>query len=699
MNCDVIIIGAGITGIGAAYHLRAANIAYTILEAHADVGGVWNTHRWHGARCDSDFIKYSFSFKPFLSGQCLQSREQIQAYLRAVAEEFSIIGHIRFNTRVTKAVFDTGTQLWTVHTSRGPLTARFLLNGNGYFSEEPHVPAFKDRHLFKGEIIHTSHLDSSRTFAGKRVVLVGSGATAICCAPELARVSQSLVLLQRSPSYIYEISNRAGPLIQFCQWLYRLGMRFPVRWLRNYLQLRDDLVFVGFRRFPGLARRFFRNHWRNAVSEESLRAHFSPRYDPWHQRIAVAIGLKDRLRSGEISIKTAEIERFTESSIVLAGGEELACDACILATGLNLRFFSFELQIGDRKVDVERINLHKGVMLGGVPNYFHPMGSWHSAWTQRLEPVTRLAIRIITHMKKHGLGTVSVPRRELEAAPGITPNYVKRSLATMPRLDGHFEPPVHRQLLRDPIQSARLSVFPSKALTGHRQAARHADHLAGDEAGLVGGEERDDAGDVVGLADALHRDGAHQRVVDLLPGVALAEEAAQDRRVGRSGADHVDRDAFARQLARQRLREGDDAALAGRVHRLAGGADARRVGGDVDHSARAAGKHLRHHEVVHVQRPAQVDVDQRVPFLGLGLDEVLEAVPAGIVHQNVDVVCLRAAFRASAYREISKTSAVRLSPCARRARRPRGSGPRPRPSSSRGKAPADRRCRWRRRRR
>jgi monooxygenase len=436
MSCDVIIIGAGITGIGAAYHLRAAGIPYTILEAKADVGGVWNTHRWHGARCDSDFIKYSFAFKPFLSPQCLQGREQIQQYLRGVAREFSILESIRFNTRVTKAVFDTDRKLWTVHTPQGPFSARFLLNGNGYFSDEPYLPAFKDAERFKGEIVHTSHLDGGRTFPGKKVVLVGSGATAICCAPELARVSKSLVLLQRSPSYIYETDNRAGPLIKGCQALYRRGLHFPVRWLRHYLQLRDDLIFVGFRRFPALARWFFRNHWRKAVGEEVLRKHFSPRYDPWEQRIAVAIGLKEKLRNGEISIKTAEIERFAESSIVLAGGEELPCDVCVLATGLNLRFFSFELYVGGQKVAVERINLHRGVMIGGVPNYFHPMGSWHSAWTQRLEPVTQLAIRIMAYMEKKGFGAVSVPRRELDAKPGITPNYVKRSLATMPRLEG-----------------------------------------------------------------------------------------------------------------------------------------------------------------------------------------------------------------------------------------------------------------------
>ena len=208
-HAAVIIIGAGITGIGAAYYLRESNISYIILEANDDLGGVWNTQRWHGARCDSDFIKYSFSFRPFLSPHCLQSREQIYRYLHSVADEFAILKKIRFNTLVTAAVFDTKEKHWAVHTNRGTFTSQFLINGNGYFSE-PHVPAFRDSDKFSGEIIHTFDLDDRRTFIDKDVVLVGSGSTAICCAPELSQVSKSFVLVQRSPSYVYEINNDAN---------------------------------------------------------------------------------------------------------------------------------------------------------------------------------------------------------------------------------------------------------------------------------------------------------------------------------------------------------------------------------------------------------------------------------------------------------------------------------------------------------
>jgi len=436
-DCDVLVVGAGITGLGAAYQLARRGLTYLVLEAGDDVGGVWRTHRWHGARCDSDFIKYSFSFKPFLSDQCLHGRARIQAYLREVAEEFDILPRIRFGTRVLSASFHSAHGVWEVRTSRGVLRARFLFNGNGYFSS-PHLPRFRDEERFAGEIVHTAALDDARSFAGKRVVVVGSGSTAVCCAPELARTAASVVMLQRSPSYIYEIDNRAGALIRACQALYRSGLRAPVRLLRWYLQLRDDVIFVAFRAFPALARAIFRRHWREAVSEEAYREHFTPRYDPWQQRIPVAIGLKRALRDGRLALCTGEIERFTPGGMVLKDAREIACDVCILATGYELDLFRFGLSVDGAPVEVAGISFHKGIMMGGVPNYFHPFGAVHSAWTQSTEAMTRYAIDVMLRVRDEGRRGVCVPRRELWSAPRILPGYVQRSLSRLPRLYGNW---------------------------------------------------------------------------------------------------------------------------------------------------------------------------------------------------------------------------------------------------------------------
>ena len=442
-----IIIGAGITGIGAAYYLRDSGISYLVLEANKDLGGIWYTQRWHGARCDSDFVKYSYSFRPHVSPQCLHSREEIHRYLRSVAQEFEIIDRIRFSTLVTAAEFDSGRQCWTVHTNHGSFTAQFLINGNGYFSA-PHVPCFPGREEFAGEVIHTFELDDQRTFEGKDLVLVGSGSTAVCCAPELARVAGSLTLLQRSPSYIYEIDNRATPLMRFCQYLYGLGLELPIRFLRGYLQARDDVIFVAFRAFPRLARRFFRKHWSGVVSDAALRQHFTPRYGPWEQRIPIAIGLKEAVRGGRVAMKTGEIERFTPGAVVLKSGEQLKCDVCVLATGFELNFLKFALRVDGVPVDMAGLNFYKGIMLGGVPNYFQPVGVWHSAWTQRSETATRFAVKIMRYMERRGLRKVCIEREAgIHYTPAITPNYIMRRLDLMPRLYGTYELPSVDNLL------------------------------------------------------------------------------------------------------------------------------------------------------------------------------------------------------------------------------------------------------------
>lgn len=443
----VVVVGAGITGIGAAYYLSANGIPYVVLEANDDLGGIWHTQRWHGARCDSDFVKYSYSFKPYPSSKCLLDRDEIQRYLRSVAADFALLENIRFNTRVTAASFATTTGHWVVQTQQGPIRAQFLINGNGYFNH-PHVPDYPGTDSFRGEIIHTFDLNAERRFPGKRVVLVGSGSTAICAAPELARVSASMTMLQRSPSYIYEIDNAATPLMRLCQFLYGRGWGSPIKFLRGFLQLRDDVIFLAFRAFPRPARWFFRQHWQSTVSREQLREHFSPSYSPWEQRIPVAIGLKDAVRRGEVQIKTGTIARFTADSLVLNGGEELPCDVCVLATGFELDFLKFDMSVDGRQVEVPGINFYKGIMWGGVPNYFQPVGVWHSAWTQRSETVTRFAIKIIKHMATNQLGTVSIERKEVQYTPTIIPNYLMRDLPALPRLYASWELPTLDNLFR-----------------------------------------------------------------------------------------------------------------------------------------------------------------------------------------------------------------------------------------------------------
>ncbi|HEX4986212.1 MAG TPA: NAD(P)/FAD-dependent oxidoreductase [Burkholderiales bacterium] len=433
---EVAIVGAGITGIAAAREFGRTGLAYIVLERCESVGGVWLTHRWHGARCDSDIIKYSYSFRPLLAERCLLDAASIQSYLRDVTEEFGIAPHIRFGATVTRAEFTN--DRWRIHTSRGIFTARFLLNGNGYFADQPHVPKLPGLADFRGEVVHSVYLDGRRTFHDKRVVLVGSGATAICCAPALARVSKSLVLLQRSPSYIFEAGNGIGWTTRACQSLFRHGIRWPVHALRHALQLRDDVIFVAFRRFPWLGKSIFRRHWLATVGRDNFEAHFRPDYGPWQQRIPVAVGLKAKLRSGEIVMRTGEIARFESGGVVLKDDSTVACDVCVLATGHNLEFLKFELVVEGRPVSVDRLGFYKGVMMGSIPNYFHPFGVLHSAWTQRIETIVRFIAHILAHMRREGYRVVMLDQREVEYVPSLASGYIRRSLDTLPRLYGVY---------------------------------------------------------------------------------------------------------------------------------------------------------------------------------------------------------------------------------------------------------------------
>lgn len=440
---QVIIIGAGITGIGASYYLSQANISHVILEKSAEVGGIWYSQRWPGIRCDSDIIKYSYSFKPFLSSQCLVSGEAIHNYLSTVSKEFGIQDKVMFGVTVEKVSFHSEDKAWRVYTNKGVFEAQFLINANGYFSEIPHKPAFDGCERFKGKILHLFELDRNlkSEFENKKILLVGSGSSAISTAPDLYKNSSSLTLLQRSPSYIFEHDNRLGFFVKLAQKLYESGIAWPVGLVRYFLQFKDDLIFVVFRGFPWFGKLIFKHHWKKSVGQKVFEEHFQPTYNPWEQRIPVAIGFKKLVRDKKIEMITGEIETFTETGVTLKNGRAVDLDLCVLATGFDLQFFKFDIFIDDQRIDTPGINYYKGMMMGGIPNYFQPVGTFHTAWTQRAEVVSKLVVKIIRYMRKHKYNTVTIDRKKVIKDPSITPNYVTRDQAQHPVLYGAWELP------------------------------------------------------------------------------------------------------------------------------------------------------------------------------------------------------------------------------------------------------------------
>ncbi|MGA7723184.1 MAG: NAD(P)/FAD-dependent oxidoreductase [Ignavibacteriaceae bacterium] len=441
-NPLVIIIGAGITGIASSYYLTQANIPHLILEKSTEIGGIWHSQKWPGIRCDSYIIKYSYSFKPFLSNQCLVSGETIHNYLNNVSKEFGIQDKVIFGVTVKKAVFHSEDKVWRVYTDKGVFKTNFIINANGYFSE-PHMPTFKGSDIFKGKILHLFDLDKNResVFKNKKILLVGSGASAISTVSALYGDSSTLTLLQRSPSYIYEQDNRIGIFVNIAQKLYKSGIAAPLVLVRYFLQLSDDFIFVLFRSVPWIGKLFFKLHWKKSVGQKVFEEHFQPRYNPWEQRIPISLGLKKLVRDRKIDIITGEIESFTETGVSLKNGQNVDFDLCVLATGFNLQFFNFDIFLDDQKVDIQGINFYKGMMMGGIPNYFQPVGTFHTSWTQRTEAVSKLIVKILRYMSKHNFNTIIIDRKKIINKPSITPNYVTRNLSQMPVLYGALELP------------------------------------------------------------------------------------------------------------------------------------------------------------------------------------------------------------------------------------------------------------------
>ncbi|HTN94335.1 MAG TPA: NAD(P)/FAD-dependent oxidoreductase [Gallionella sp.] len=441
IETEVIIVGAGISGLSTSYYLSRKNINHLIFEKSSAVGGIWNTQRWPGIRCDTDIIKYSFGFRPLFCPTSMVSGEVISEYLSETSKILDIESKVIFNTMVNKAVFDTQGNLWHVYTDKGCCKSRFLINANGYFADAPYIPEIQGAENFKGIITHLANLDSHADLDDKRIVLVGSGASAISAAPALCSMSKSMTLLQRSPSYIFEDDNQLGYFVKLSMRLHKIGLTQPTKLVNYLIQLKDDLIFVAFRHFPWVGKQFFKYHWIRAVGQKMYEEHFRPSYNPWEQRIPVSIGLKEIIKNRKLEIVTGQIHSFTETGIVLSDGRILGADMCILATGYNLQFFKFGVFIDNQQVDTKGINYYRGMMMGGLPNYFQPFGTQHTSFTRRIEVISKLIVKIISYMKRRQIDTVSIERRKVEKSPRITPNYIMRELGNLPIIYGSMELP------------------------------------------------------------------------------------------------------------------------------------------------------------------------------------------------------------------------------------------------------------------
>lgn len=443
---DVLIIGAGISGIGAARYLRTEHPAktFTVVEARSAPGGTWDLFRYPGVRSDSDLQTFGYEFKPWTDKQAIADAPRILDYLHETIDENGLSDHIRYQHRVVSASWASDDARWLVSIDRADsgerihISARWIFCGSGYYDyDEGFTPDFAGRERFQGQIVHPQHWPEDLDYTDKRVVVIGSGATAVTLLPAMAERAAHVTMLQRTPTYIIPLP-REDVIANFLRKVLGDKRGYALTREKNVAQQR--LAFELSVRFPSLARRAIRKINQFQLPKGyPVDTHFNPPYNPWDQRLCVVpdSDLFRAIRSGKASIVTDRIDRFTDTGVLLASGEELEADIIITATGLNMKLIGgVELSVDGRVVSLPDSVVYRGMMLSGVPNFALAVGYTNASWTLKIGMLCRRFCKLLAYMDSHGYDSVwavadpSMPTRPLlDFAAG----YVQRSLDTFPK--------------------------------------------------------------------------------------------------------------------------------------------------------------------------------------------------------------------------------------------------------------------------
>ncbi len=438
---DVLIIGAGLSGIGMASHLARAcpSKQVALLERRRSVGGTWDLFRYPGIRSDSDMLTFGFDFRPWTGSSTLAAGSTIRAYVEDTAREYDVARKIHFGLKTVSAAWSSETARWTVVAvdeatgAQRTFTARFLIAATGYYSyDDGYLPRFEGQEDFAGLRVHPQHWPEGLDYRGKQVVVIGSGATAVTLVPAMAGVAGHITMLQRSPGYVFSLPGN-DTLAQVLKkvlperWVYRLA-----RW-RNLKMQRFFFRFA--RRFPERARRFLLRQVRRQVGDGVDMAHFTPRYAPWDERLcAVPDGdLFKVLRAGQASVVTDDIVRFTRSGVLLKSGRELPADIIVTATGLNLQLLGgMTLTVDGRPFSPEAHLTYKAVLVQDVPNFAALFGYTNASWTLKVDLAARYLCRLLDALDAKGARAVTPRAPEGQVQPGenmfgaLSAGYVKR---------------------------------------------------------------------------------------------------------------------------------------------------------------------------------------------------------------------------------------------------------------------------------
>jgi monooxygenase len=468
-HLDVLVVGAGLSGIGAGHHLQAECpwASYAIFEARGAIGGTWDLFRYPGIRSDSDMYTLGYSFRPWTGEKSIADGASILEYIRETARVEGIDRKIRFHHRVVKADWSTEEARWHITAERTDperpdaapetieLTAGFIFSCSGYYRyDRGYQPDFPGMDRYQGQLIHPQHWPDDLDHAGTRVVVIGSGATAITLVPSMARDAAHVTMLQRSPSYVVSMPAK-NPIARFLQrWL-------PTRLSGPIIKWMNALQAQGFyqlsQRRPALVKKVLRKRLEAMLpAGYDIDTHFTPSYDPWDQRVCLVPDgdLFQAIRDGSVDVVTDHIETFTETGIRLKSGQELEADIIVSATGLELLFIGgIDVSIDGESVDVSERLAYKGMMLEGVPNMALAIGYTNASWTLKCDLTCDYVTRLLNHLRATGMRQATPVNTDATVRPepllGLMSGYIQRAADQFPKQGSRQPWRVHQSYLKD----------------------------------------------------------------------------------------------------------------------------------------------------------------------------------------------------------------------------------------------------------
>lgn len=459
-HLDVLIVGAGLSGIGAACQLSMAcpQKSFAILEGRDAMGGTWDLFRYPGVRSDSDMYTLGYRFRPWRDAKAIADGPAILNYIRDTASEFKVDKKIRYGHRAKQASWSSAEALWTVEaqTSTGikTFTCNFLYLCTGYYDyENGYTPEWPGVEQFRGQIIHPQKWPKDLDYENKCVVVIGSGATAVTLVPAMAETAEHVTMLQRSPTYIMTLPAE-DRVANFLRRIFPERASYAVtRWKNVMLQM---FFYVLSRRRPATMKRLIAKGVRTELGEDYDIAHFTPSYDPWDQRLCLVpdSDLFRVIREGRALIVTDQIETFTETGLRLKSGEVLDADIIVTATGLNLKLMAgLQLVVDDEPVDMSKTMAYKGMMYSDVPNLASAFGYTNASWTLKCDLTAEYVCRMLNYMDRYGFAQCTPRLNDPSVKPGrvldFTSGYVERALHTLPSQGSKTPWRLHQNYIKD----------------------------------------------------------------------------------------------------------------------------------------------------------------------------------------------------------------------------------------------------------